>query len=71
MLAQDNCASRSLVKEEVPDQDKGLDMNDSKENGENLNEDNGQAGEAGMEGESASVLKSSRPSQYIKTSLKT
>ena len=70
MLAQEDCASRSLVKEEVPDQDEGLDMNDGEENGEKLNEDNGQAGEAGMEGESASVPKSSGPSEYVKNKLK-
>jgi len=51
LLAQEDCASRSLMKEEVPDQDECLDINDGEENGEKLNEDNEQAGEAGMEGE--------------------
>ena len=70
MLAQEDCASWSLVKEEVPDQDEGLDMNDGEENGEKLNKDKGQAGEAGMEGESASVPKLSGPFEYIKKKLK-
>ena len=34
MLAQEDCASQSLMKEDVPDQDEGLDMNDGEENGE-------------------------------------
>jgi len=77
MLAQEDCASRSLVKDEAPDEDKGLEMNDGKEggheeegNGERLDEDYEQAGEVGTEAESASVPKPSGPSEYIKNKQK-
>jgi len=74
-LAQEDCASWSLVKGEVPDEDKGLD--DSKEgnhkeggNGKSLYKDNEQAGQDGTEGKNASVPKPSGPSEYIKNKFK-